>query len=95
MIILFDAVVAFLCCVGIIATFYSLFLPRGNENTYIAGVIVSENRDDIMRNIAAINPVISEIIVVTESDLSGVVPPDVKVVKPEEFCQYVTRANKN
>ena len=45
--ILYDAIVAFLCCAGIVVTFIALFMPKSRDNTKVAGIIVSEDASDI------------------------------------------------
>ena len=93
--ILYDAIVAFLCCAGIVVTFCALFKPRIKGDTRVAGVIVSENIEDIVGFTASLSAVFKDIIVVTNLDLEGVIPQKIKVISPEEFGEYVTGANQN
>lgn len=91
---IYDAIVAFLCCAGIVATFIALFMPRSKGNTKVAGVIVSEDARDIARCVASMKLMFCDVIVVTTQDLSGVIV-GVKVLSPEEFEEYVTGNDKN
>lgn len=91
----YDVIIAFLCCAGIVVTFYALFQPHYKEGTRAAGVIVSEDVSDIIGFIRSVKPIFNEIIVVTRANLDGVIPENIKVVSPEEFEEYVTGANQN
>lgn len=88
--VLYDAIVAFLCCAGIIVTFMALFLPKSSSNTKIAGVVISENSEEIVKKAVALKTVFSEVIVVTRLDLNGILPEDIEVISPEEFEIYAT-----
>ncbi len=95
MMILLDGIVAFLCCVGIIATFFAVFFPKRGKNTYITGVIVSEDPLDTVCNAKMLKSLFNQVIVVTTLDLEGIVDENIKVISPEEFEKYVTRADQN
>jgi len=90
--ILYDAVITFLCCAGIVATFIALFIPRKKESTHIAGVVVSEDAIDIAKCAMALRSMFDDVIVVTEQDLTEVIG-DITVLSPEEFEAYVTGIN--
>ena len=92
--ILYDAIVAFLCCAGIVVTFIALFMPKSRDNSKVAGIIVSEDASDIAKCAASLKLMFSDVIVVTTQDLSGVID-GVKILSPEEFEEYVTGVNKN
>ena len=92
--ILYDAVVAFLCCAGIVATFIALFMPRSKGNTKVAGIIVSEDAADIAKCAVSLKLMFNDVIVVTTLDLNGVID-GVRVLTPEEFENYVTGNHQN
>ncbi|MBR5479724.1 MAG: hypothetical protein IKU84_06060 [Clostridia bacterium] len=93
--ILYDAIVAFLCCAGIAVTFWALFQPRVHKDTHVAGVIISDDASDIAGSAVALSAVFKEVIVVTNVDVKGVVPENVMVFSPEEFDLYVRGNDKN
>lgn len=93
--ILYDAIVAFLCCAGIAVTFWALFQPRVHKDTRVAGVVISNNVKDIAGQIAALCAVFKEVIVVTNADVKGILPKNIKVFSPEEFELYVRGNDKN
>ena len=91
--IVFDMIIALLCCVGIVAIICIALIPRRTRNAYVAGIVAS---DDLTRAINWITPlklIAGRVIIVghfgdVAQDIESLYR-NVTVIEPEKLGEYL------